>query len=458
MRSLARFDTIEAVRNYIVDAEKDLVLSDIAEVNLKRPKEEWIYRIDQSPALGIEIVRASNANIAEISTGVRQVLDEIKDVPQMKGVEFEVFWDQGTHVQESIHNLTSSGIWGGLFASLVLFAFMRAVRMTAILTMAIPLSILSTVVVIYFMGWSLNMATMMGLLLCIGLVIDNSIVIVENIYRYRQEGLPGREASIRGAGEVGLAVTMATLTTVVVFLPLILMSDEQEFSFWMLRIGTPVIVALIASLFIALIFVPLAASRLSTGKHHTEPRLLNWVRGKYLKVLALGPPPPDRGDRPRPAVHGHDRDPGQEPEDDRQRAGAITRISGSFSTCRPARRWNGLIRSSPRWKTASWSMPISTSIKSIETRFRRIFGRMQVVRKEDPNTEWYQHFGMSVLTALGPARSTPDQGGGRETHQGTRDRPARNQAAHELARPRPRTPGFHHTLRRRHRDARSAGP
>ena len=86
---------------------------------------------------------------------------------------------------------------------------MRAIRMTVILTLAIPLSILTTVVVMYFIGWSLNMATMMGLLLCIGLVIDNSIVIVENIYRYRQAGLSGRQASIRGAGEVGLAVTTA---------------------------------------------------------------------------------------------------------------------------------------------------------------------------------------------------------------------------------------------------------
>ncbi len=400
VRSLARFDTIDAVRNYVVDPETNLVLSDIAEVNLKRPKQEWIYRIDRSPALGIEIVRASNANIANISDGVRQVLEEIKDVPQMKGVEFEVFWDQGTHVKESIHNLTSSGIWGGFFASLVLFAFMRAVRMTGILTLAIPLSILTTIVVIYFMGWSLNMATMMGLLLCIGLVIDNSIVIVENIYRYRQEGLPGREASIRGAGEVGLAVTMATLTTVVVFLPLILMSDEQEFSFWMLRIGTPVIVALIASLFIALIFVPLAAFRLSTGKHHTEPRLLNWLRRRYLKVLNW-------------VLH--------------HRIEATVMVLLAMATIViPAKNMKKTDNQGGRndniW--IFFDMPTGQTLeradeffsaveegimeyadlyqlKNIETRFRRNRGRMQLVRKEDPNTEWYQHFGMSVLTAIG---------------------------------------------------------
>jgi len=400
VRSLARFNTIEEVRNYTIDPERNLVLSDIAEVNLKRPKEEWVYRIDRSPALGIEIVRASNANIANISTGVRQVLEEIKNVPQLKGVEFEVFWDQGTHVRASIHNLTSSGLWGGLFASMVLFAFMRAIRMTAILTLAIPLSILSTIVVIYFMGWTLNMATMMGLLLCIGLVIDNSIVIVENIYRYRQEGLPGRDASIRGAGEVGLAVTMATLTTVVVFLPLILMSDEQEFSFWMLRIGTPVIVALIASLFIALIFVPLAAQRLSTGKHHTEPKLLNWVRKKYLRVLNW--------------VLRH-------------RVEATVLVLLSMATivipAKNLKKTDGggsdneniwVLFDMPSGQTLERADSFFTAvedgimeyadiyrIKSIETRFRQSWGRIQVVREEDPNTEWYQHFGMSVLNAVG---------------------------------------------------------
>jgi HAE1 family hydrophobic/amphiphilic exporter-1 len=400
VRSLARFDTIEEVRNYVVDPERNLVLSDIAEVNLKRPKQEWVYRIDRAPALGIEIVRASNANIAEISVGVRQVLDEIKDVPQMKGVEFDVFWDQGTHVRESIHNLTSSGLWGGLFASLVLFAFMRAIRMTAILTLAIPLSILSTIVVIYFMGWSLNMATMMGLLLCIGLVIDNSIVIVENIYRYRQEGLPGREASIRGAGEVGLAVTMATLTTVVVFLPLILMSDEQEFSFWMLRIGAPVIVALIASLFIALIFVPLAAQRLSTGKHHKEPRLLNWVRRRYLRVLhwvlhhrieatVLVLLSMATIVIPGKSLKMTDRN-GDDNENiwvffDMPTGQTLERADKFFSAVE-----NGIMEYADIYR-----------VKSIETRFRQSWGRMQVVREEDPNTEWYQHFGMSVLAALG---------------------------------------------------------
>ena len=129
------------------------------------------------------------------------------------------------------------------------------------------------------------MATMMGLMLSLGLVVDNAIVIVENIYRKRQEGIAPRTASVEGAGEVGLAVTMATLTTVVVFLPLILMSDEQMFSFWMLRIGLPVIAGLVASLLIALIFIPLAALKLATSKEKSEPRVIVWCRKHYERSL-----------------------------------------------------------------------------------------------------------------------------------------------------------------------------
>ena len=129
---------------------------------------------------------------------------------------------------------------------------------------------------------------MMGLMLSLGLVVDNAIVIVENIYRKRQGGDDARTASVDGAGEVGLAVTMATLTTVVVFLPLMLMSDEQEFSFWMLRIGIPVIVGLVSSLFIALVFIPLAAQRLTPRLGDGgEGGVVARLRDRYTRFLAV---------------------------------------------------------------------------------------------------------------------------------------------------------------------------
>ena len=298
VRSIGKLRSVEEIRALSIDPVRNLKLADIAIVELAEPPRDWINRVDRKNAMGIEIQRTSGGNIAQISTAVRQVLEELKKRAQFQGVDFEIFWDQGEHVAESVDNLKTSGLWGGIFAALVLYFFLRAVRMTAIITLAIPLSILVTITMLYFAGWSLNIGTMMGLMLSLGLVVDNAIVIVENIYRKRQEGSAPRRAAIEGSGEVGLAVTMATLTTVVVFLPLILMSDNKFFSFWMLRLGVPVIVGLVASLFIALVFIPLASLRLSapserSGRGAVE-RLrefylhsLKWVLGHRLDALIL---------------------------------------------------------------------------------------------------------------------------------------------------------------------------
>ncbi len=285
VRSLGRFESLDQVRQLIVDDEHGLRLGDVAEVALKPPKQDWFTRIDGRPALGIEVMKASGGNLVEISRGVRARLAQLQRRPHLEGVDFEIFWDQGEHIVESVDNLKSTGLWGGLFAALVLLFFLRAARMTLIITLAIPLSVTATVATIYFLGWSLNLITMMGLMLSLGLVVDNAIVIVENIHRRRQEGAGPREASIRGAGEVGLAVTMATLTTVVVFLPLILMSGDEEFAFIMLRLGGPVIVGLLASLVIALLIVPLAAQRIGTSGGG-DPRIIARGRAAYERVLA----------------------------------------------------------------------------------------------------------------------------------------------------------------------------
>ncbi len=285
VRSLGRFQSVQEIRDIVLDAGRDLRLADIATVRRRTPEKTWTQRTNRREAMWVGIQRVSNGNIVAISRQVRATLEDLKKQPRFHGFEYKIFWDQGEHIIRSLDNLKSSGLWGGLFAALVLLFFLRNVRMTAIITLAIPLSILATTTALYFIGWSLNIATMMGLMLSLGLVVDNAIVIVENIYRKRQAGTAPRAAAIAGTGEVGLAVTMATLTTVVVFLPLILMSDDHYFSFWMLRIGMPVIVGLLASLFIALIFIPLAAQRLSAAQARPERNGIVRLRGLYLRCL-----------------------------------------------------------------------------------------------------------------------------------------------------------------------------
>jgi HAE1 family hydrophobic/amphiphilic exporter-1 len=285
LRSMGRYDSVEELGNTVIDSEHQLKLNDVASVAYKMPKQDWVNRIDRQESLGFGIVRAAEANIVQISDEVHATMEELKQHPKLQGMDFVLFWDQGEHVTSSVNNLQTSGLWGGLFAACVLFFFLRAVRMTLIITLAIPLCIMATITVLYFMGWSLNMATMMGLLLSLGLVVDNAIVIVENIFRKRQEGLSPREASIEGAGEVGLAVTMATLTTVVVFLPLILMGTDDNMAFWMLRIGFPVITGLIASLGIALVIIPLAALKIGSGRDRGELAVILWFRRRYEATL-----------------------------------------------------------------------------------------------------------------------------------------------------------------------------
>ena len=204
VRSVGRFQDIEEIANTVVDPEHQLRLDDIAEISYKQPQQDWVNRIDRKEAMAFGVTKASGANVVEVADGVKEAMEKLKDHPQLEGLDFKMVWNQGDQVTNSVDNLKNSGLWGGLFAAIVLFFFLRAVRITLIITLAIPLSLLTTIIALYFIGWSLNVATMMGLMLSLGLVVDNAIVIVENIYRKRQEGIAPRTASVEGAGEVGL--------------------------------------------------------------------------------------------------------------------------------------------------------------------------------------------------------------------------------------------------------------
>ena len=400
VRSVGRFQSVDEIADMVVDREHQLQLDDIAKVSYKRPQRDWINRMDGKESLGFGITKASGANVAQVTDEVTATLEQLKNHPKLEGLDFKVFWNQGDQVRNSVRNLQNSGLWGGLFAVIVLFFFLRAVRITLIITLAIPLSILATITALYFMGWSLNLATMMGLMLSLGLVVDNAIVIVENIYRKRQAGIAARAASVDGAGEVGLAVTMATLTTVVVFLPLILMSDEQEFSFWMLRIGLPVIVGLVASLVIALVFIPLAALKLSTGKEKGEPGVIAWSRKYYVR--SLGWVLRNRLDAfiiaivlfasiqiPRE---------GMERSDKQQRDNSRLDLSfemPSGQSLEQAQQFMDGVEDSITTRKAEYN------IDMMRTYFRRDYGRVTMFFAEDQDVEWYQVAWEDFSTAVG---------------------------------------------------------
>ncbi len=282
VRSVGKFRSLEQIRQLPIRGA-NIKVKDIANVKYDVPEQNWVQRINGKKAIQLGIYKESIANTVEICQAVENKFDtEFKQDPDFANFNVQVLFSQGHFILESVNNLKNAGMWGGFFAFLVLYFFLRRLRMTIILNVAIPLSIMVSLTILYFMGWSLNVITMMGLMISIGMVVDNSIVVLENIYHKRAQKYKDRDAAGIGASEVALAVTMATFTTIVVFLPLILMNDEVGFRFYMLRIGLPVIFSLLASLLVAMVFIPLAASRVVSKRQVQEPRAIT-IGNRYYK-------------------------------------------------------------------------------------------------------------------------------------------------------------------------------
>ena len=285
VRSLAHYQSLTEIETIAVQSRhstRQVRLKDVADVVYAAPPRDRVWRVDGQRNLGLDVYKESGENIVDLC---KRVVGEMARIEATTPAAFRLFYSEGKLIEDSMDNLKVTGLWGGLFAALVLLFFLRAVRMTALITLSIPLCVMLTVTVLYFMGWSLNLLTMMGLMVGVGMVVDNAIVIVENIYRLRASGEDARRASIYGASEVGLAITMATLTTVVVFLPMMLMNDSFDMKFLLSKIGMPVVFALVASLFVALLFIPLAAQRFGDVVVRADPKSIAVARSLYGRCL-----------------------------------------------------------------------------------------------------------------------------------------------------------------------------
>lgn len=285
LRVTSRYDSLAEIASLPVG--NGLRLSDIASVEVEDRAEKAVYRINRTPSVFLAVYKESTANTVDVAAAVRTRVDEtLATDPRLEGFDAAWFFDQGTLIEGAIDTLEETALWGGLFAIIVLTFFLRRVGMTVLITLAIPASLLMTVVVMYFMGRTLNVLSLTGLMLSVGMVVDNAIVVVESIQSRMLLGDKPREAAVKGTGEVALAVVVATLTTVVVFAPLILMTGNETFSFYLSQIGLPVCVALIASLLISLVFLPLAAAFSLSARQPAEVVVVTWLQDKYAVALA----------------------------------------------------------------------------------------------------------------------------------------------------------------------------
>jgi len=284
IRSIGSFSDIKDVENLVVSPE-GLRLKDIAEIYYGEPVMEFGRRLDGEQAVAFWIQKASNANTVDVARRVHAAMERMNRDPALEGINVLLFFDQSKEILNGIKGLRDAGIIGGFLAVAILYFFLRRMTTTLIIAVSIPFSLICTLAFLYFTGKTLNMLTMMGLMLGVGMLVDNAIVVLESIYRHQNRGEESRQAAIVGADEVATAVTASTLTTIIVFAPIVFGSGSDEIFVWLGSVGITISVAIAFSLLISLTFIPFLSSRLRRPKEVRESRLLKRVEKHYVRAL-----------------------------------------------------------------------------------------------------------------------------------------------------------------------------
>ena len=278
------YDSIEDISGALllhVDGFGDVRLSDVADVEVIDNAEASYTRLNGERAAVLKIYKGATSSASEVSDNCLSAFQELE--AQYDGLHVVVLSNQGNYITIIVKSILSSMVIGAALAIIVLALFLRDVKPTLVVGFSIPLSVLFAVVLMYFTGMDLNVMTLAGLSLGIGMLVDNSIVVIENIYRLRGRGVPAARAAVQGAKQVGMSVVASTLTSVCVFLPVVFSSSivKSLMQPMSLCIGY----CLMASLIVAITVVPAASS---TVLKKAEPKKLAWfekVQDKYGKSL-----------------------------------------------------------------------------------------------------------------------------------------------------------------------------
>jgi HAE1 family hydrophobic/amphiphilic exporter-1 len=252
-----------------------LHVKDVASGSLRAREEEERHSIDGKPLVVLMVTKDSEANTTETCDGVLKELEKALASPKFSGTKDRIFFNQGKVIQSALTGLEEAALVGAGLCVAVVFFFLWRVRPTLIVAMAIPGSMVVAFLYMYATGMSLNIITMMSLIIAVGMVVDDSIVVIENIYRHQDLGETQWESARKGASEVSLAVVASTATSVAVFTPVFFM-QKGIMSVFMQQFAIPVAVSLTASLFISLTVIPLAVSRLKIHPKSPMERYRRW--------------------------------------------------------------------------------------------------------------------------------------------------------------------------------------
>ena len=259
------FEDVDAMRsmkllNLSMPMMGDVVveLDDVAEIEFVDQMDQQYSKVNGENALSISLQKGSEFATTDVTNEVNRVLGEIAE--DEDGFEYTMLLDQGEYIEQATGSVVDNLVIGGLLAIAILLLFLRSFRITFVVGVAIPISLLFAIVLIYLSGITLNIVSLGGLALGIGMLVDNSIVVIENIFRMKKEGASNKEAAINGAHQVSGAIIASTLTTIGVFLPVMFIEDFIREIFYQLALT--ITFSLLASLLIALTFVPTVANRI----------------------------------------------------------------------------------------------------------------------------------------------------------------------------------------------------
>ncbi len=284
-RALGAFDSLRAIEELGVN-DRGLKLKDIAEIRYEEPPIDIGRHLDGSQAVALDVFKESTANTVDVVRAVMKVITEdIDRDPLLQGIKVFTFDDQAKQITSGIDGLRHSGILGALFAVVVLYYFLRRFDSTLIVSLCIPFSIIAACGLMYFMGKTLNVLSMCGLMLGIGMLVDDAIVVLESIDRKRRTVPDASRAALIGAHEVSMAVTCSTLTTIIVFLPLVVGASTQ-LTTWLKEVGLAISISLACSLFSSLTLIPLMSAWWLRRRPAAQPKSLVWLEERYASALA----------------------------------------------------------------------------------------------------------------------------------------------------------------------------
>ena len=278
------YDSIEDISGALllhVDGFGDVRLSDVADVQIIDNAEDSFTRLNGERSVVLKIFKSNSSSAGEVSGNCKAAFKELEQ--KYDGLHVVVLSNQGNYISIIVSSILSSMLIGAALAIIVLAIFLKDIKPTLVVGISIPLSVLFAVVLMYFTGLDMNIMTLAGLSLGIGMLVDNSIVVIENIYRLRSRGVPAARAAVQGTKQVGMAIMASTLTSVCVFLPVIFTSGviKSLLQPMSMCIGY----CLMASLIVAITVVPAAAS---TVLKKAEPKRLVWfekIQDKYAHSL-----------------------------------------------------------------------------------------------------------------------------------------------------------------------------